>query len=120
MAAFVVGLSFLSLRWLLYFLCKASCAGLYIRNLLMYQILAGKCLQVEAKKVYRALCCKDIRKARKLLFFILLAEIQKAWGGGYYLGPLWKPSLKNTTDGVIAPMIFMAIEGAFGLCLQSN
>ena len=62
----------------------------------MYQILAMKCLKVEALKVYDALAHHDIREARQRLSWLVGRETVA----------------ENTTDGVIAPMIFMAIGGA--------
>ncbi len=112
MAAFVVGLSFFIPALALYFCAKLSPALAFIlETFWMYQILAGKCLQVEAKKVYRALCCKDIRKARKLLSYLVGRDTKKL-GEEDITRAAVETVAENTTDGVIAPLIFMAIGGA--------
>ena len=77
----------------------------------MYQILAMKCLKVEALKVYDALAHQDIALARQRLSWLVgrdtvnlsEEEIVKA---------TVETVAENTTDGVIAPMLFMAIGGA--------
>lgn len=77
----------------------------------MYQILAMKCLKVEALKVYDALTHQDIVLARQRLSWLVgrdtvnlsEEEIVKA---------TVETVAENTTDGVIAPMLFMAIGGA--------
>ena len=77
----------------------------------MYQILAMKCLKVEALKVYDALTHQDIALARQRLSWLVgrdtvnlsEEEIVKA---------TVETVAENTTDGVIAPMLFMAIGGA--------
>lgn len=112
MAAFVVGLSFFIPALALYFCAKLSPALAFIlETFWMYQILAGKCLQVEAKKVYRALCSGDIRKARKLLSYLVGRDTKKL-GAEDITRAAVETVAENTTDGVIAPMIFMAIGGA--------
>lgn len=77
----------------------------------IYQIFATKCLKDESKKVYDALKKKDITLSRKMISYLVgrdttnlsAAEIIKA---------AVETVAENTTDGIIAPMLFIAIGGA--------
>lgn len=77
----------------------------------IYQIFATKCLKDESKKVYDALKKKDMKLSRKMISYLVgrdttnlsAAEIIKA---------AVETVAENTTDGIIAPMLFIAIGGA--------
>lgn len=77
----------------------------------IYQILAAKCLKQESKKVYDALDQNDIEGARRMLSYLVgrdtahlsREEIVKA---------AVETVAENTNDGIIAPMLFIAIGGA--------
>lgn len=77
----------------------------------MYQILAMKSLRVESMKVCTALEENDPDLARKMLSWLVgrdtdnLSEIDIVRGAVETVA-------ENTSDGVVAPLIFMALGGA--------
>jgi adenosylcobinamide-phosphate synthase len=76
-----------------------------------YQILATKSLKVESMSVYQALIGGDLPEARKKLSYIVsrdteqLDELQVAKS-------TIETIAENTSDGVIAPILFIMIGGA--------
>ena len=78
MAAAVVFLSFI-IPWGILWLCGKVHPGLafIVETFWIYEILAGKCLQDEAKKVMEALDSKDIKKARKRLSYLVGRDTKK-------------------------------------------
>ena len=95
-------------------LLGAYCVNLYvgcvIESIMTYQILATKCLKVESMKVYDRLCHGTLEEARKAVSMIVgrdtnsLSESQVAKAAVETVA-------ENTSDGVIAPMIYLAIGG---------
>ena len=77
----------------------------------MYQILAMKCLKVEALKVYDALAHQDIALARQRLSWLVGRDTENLSEEEIVKATV-ETVAENTTDGVVAPMIFMAIGGA--------
>lgn len=77
----------------------------------MYQILAMKCLKVEALKVYDALAHRDIGMARQRLSWLVGRDTENLSEEEIVKATV-ETVAENTTDGVVAPMIFMAIGGA--------
>ena len=86
-------------------------AGWVLNTYLCYQIFATRSLKTESMKVYAALIEEDLEKARHMLSCIVgrdtasLNEEQIAKAAVETVA-------ENTTDGVIAPMMFMLIGGA--------
>ena len=72
MAAGVVLLSFF-IPWGILWLCEKVHTGLafVVETFWIYEILAGRCLQTEARKVMAALKKGDIKKSRKLLSYLV-------------------------------------------------
>lgn len=108
----VVGVTFAVSFFILFGLGKIHPWVRYVvETFWMYQILAMKCLRVESKKVYDAIKQKDLPLSRKMISYLVgrdtsnlsYKEIVKA---------TVETVAENTTDGVLAPMIFMAIGGA--------
>lgn len=108
----VISLSFavpLLILWL------ASMVGVYfkvaVESLFCYQILATKCLKVESMRVYHYLEKNDLPNSRKYLSWIVGRDTAN-------LNPVQitkaavETVAENTSDGVIAPLIFMVIGGA--------
>lgn len=112
MAAGVVLLSFF-IPWGILWLCEKVHAGLafVVETFWIYEILAGRCLQTEARKVMAALKKGDIKKSRKLLSY-LVGRDTKQLDEGEIIKATVETVAENTTDGVIAPLIFIAIGGA--------
>lgn len=84
--------------------------GVVIESIMTYQILATKCLKVESMKVYHALCEGDIRKARHAVAMIVGRDTQQLDETGVAKAAI-ETVAENTSDGVIAPMIYLAIGG---------
>jgi adenosylcobinamide-phosphate synthase (EC 6.3.1.10) len=86
-------------------------AGWVLNTYLCYQIFATRSLKTESMKVHAALVEGDLEKARHMLSYIVgrdtafLNEEQIAKAAVETVA-------ENTSDGVIAPMIFMLIGGA--------
>ncbi len=76
-----------------------------------YQILATKSLRVESMKVYTALKEKGIEEGRKFLSYIVGRDTENLDEKSVVKATV-ETIAENTTDGVIAPLIFMAIGGA--------
>lgn len=84
--------------------------GIGVESVLTYYCLAAKCLKKESMKVYMALNHGTIEQARKAVSMIVgrdtenLSEEQVAKAAVETVA-------ENTSDGVIAPMIFLAAGG---------
>lgn len=77
----------------------------------MYQILAMKCLKIEALKVHDALARQNIALARQRLSWLVGRDTANLSEEEIVKATV-ETVAENTTDGVIAPMLFMAIGGA--------
>ncbi|MDD2481572.1 MAG: adenosylcobinamide-phosphate synthase CbiB [Lutispora sp.] len=85
--------------------------GYFISILIMYTCLAGRCLDKEGTKIMAALESKDVKRARKLLSYIVgrdtdnldESEIARA---------VIETVAENTSDGIIAPLFYMFLGGA--------
>lgn len=82
-----------------------------IASIFCYQILATKCLKTESMRVYKYLRVDDMPNSRKYLSWIVgrdTANLDKV--------QITKATIEtiaeNTSDGVIAPLIYMIIGGA--------
>ncbi len=88
-------------------------AGIGLEAVLCYQMMAAKCLQVESMKVYDALCGRDLEKSRYFVSMIVGRDTERLDEQGVIRASIETVS-ENTSDGVIAPLIFMAVFGAAG------
>lgn len=77
----------------------------------IYQILAAKCLKDESKKVYDALKKKDIKLSRKMISYLVGRDTTNL-SADEIIRAAVETVAENTTDGIIAPMLFIAIGGA--------
>ena len=77
----------------------------------MYQIFAVKCLKDESMKVYRALKQHDLGLSRRMISYLVGRDTSELTGEEITKAAV-ETVAENTTDGVIAPMIFMAVGGA--------
>lgn len=80
---------------------------------LCYQMLAMKSLRVESMKVYHALMKQDIEGARQAVSMIVGRDTEKLSEEGITKAAV-ETVAENTSDGVIAPLIYMALFGACG------
>lgn len=85
-------------------------AGCIIEGIMTYQILATKCLKVESMKVYEALKKDDLEGARYAVSMIVGRDTQVLDATGVAKAAV-ETVAENTSDGVIAPLIYLAIGG---------
>ena len=85
--------------------------GLILETIMCAQILATKSLAQESRKVYAALKTGDLEKARYAVSMIVGRDTQRLDEAGVARAAV-ETVAENTSDGVIAPMLFLAIGGA--------
>jgi adenosylcobinamide-phosphate synthase len=96
---------------LLYFAYKASpLLGLVVESIMSYQMLATKCLKLESMKVYAKLKEGDLPGARKAVSMIVGRDTQVLDEIGVAKAAI-ETVAENTSDGIIAPMLCLAIGG---------
>ena len=97
----ILWLSYGASRWL----------GLLLETIMCAQILATKSLKMESMKVYDALKTGDLEKARYAVSMIVGRDTQRLDEAGVARAAV-ETVAENTSDGIIAPMLFLAIGGA--------
>lgn len=85
-------------------------AGCIIEGIMTYQILATKCLKVESMKVYKALKKDDLEGARYAVSMIVGRDTKVLDMTGVTKAAV-ETVAENTSDGVAAPLFYMAIGG---------
>ena len=85
-------------------------AGIAIETIMTYQILATKCLETESMKVYQCLKNQDLAGARKAVSMIVGRDTECLDEEGVAKAAI-ETVAENTSDGVIAPMLYTAIGG---------
>ena len=89
--------------------------GLWLRFLaeaiLCFQLLATRSLKGESMKVYKALKAGDLEGARYAVSMIVGRDTQRLDEAGVARAAV-ETVAENASDGVIAPLIFLAIGGA--------
>lgn len=88
-------------------------AGLILESFWCYQLLATKALKVESMRVYKALTRDTLEKARKEVSMIVGRDTQNLTEAGVAKAAV-ETVAENTSDGIIAPLLFMMIGGASG------
>ena len=84
--------------------------GCAMEAIMTYQILATKCLKVESMKVYEQLQKQDLPAARKAVSMIVGRDTEQLDETGVAKAAI-ETVAENASDGVIAPMIYLAIGG---------
>lgn len=84
--------------------------GAVIEAIMTYQILAAKCLRVESMKVYKSLETEDIEASRKAVSMIVGRDTNVLDDEGVTKAAI-ETVAENTSDGIIAPMIYTALGG---------
>ena len=79
--------------------------------LLCYQLLAAKSLRDESDKVYEALKAGDLPGARHAVSMIVGRDTERLDEAGVARAAV-ETVAENASDGVIAPLIFLALGGA--------
>jgi adenosylcobinamide-phosphate synthase len=107
----VGGISFL-IPFVLLKLTKAFPLIYHILNILIiWTTLAAKCLHKEAGKIYEALKNNDIEEAKKKLSYIVGRDTMNLNASEIIRADV-ETVAENTSDGVIAPLLFAMIGGA--------
>ncbi|MDD3279149.1 MAG: cobalamin biosynthesis protein, partial [Lachnospiraceae bacterium] len=102
--------------WLLLWLCYNRIgwwAGFLLETFWCYQLLATKALKVESMRVYEALKKDTLESARKTVAMIVGRDTQSLSEAGVAKAAV-ETVAENTSDGVIAPLLFLMIGGAAG------
>lgn len=84
--------------------------GVMVETIMTYQILATKCLKVESMKVYQCLKYQTLEEARKAVSMIVGRDTQCLNEEGVAKAAI-ETVAENTSDGVIAPMLYTALGG---------
>ena len=84
--------------------------GLVVEIIMTYQILAVKCLKVESMKVYDCLKQEHLPEARKAVSMIVGRDTDVLDEIGVAKAAI-ETVAENTSDGVIAPMLYLALGG---------
>lgn len=84
--------------------------GIAVETVMTYQILATKCLKVESMKVYYCLKDKTLPEARKAVSMIVGRDTDCLDEEGVAKAAI-ETVAENTSDGVIAPMLYTALGG---------
>ena len=84
--------------------------GCAVEAIMTYQILATKCLKVESMKVCEQLQKQDLPAARKAVSMIVGRDTEQLDETGVAKAAI-ETVAENASDGVIAPMIYLAIGG---------
>ncbi len=96
----------------LYFAARLSpVLEVIISSIFCYQILAAKCLRTESMRVYYQLKNGDLPNARKYLSWIVGRDTENLTEDGITRAAV-ETVAENTSDGVVAPLIFLVIGGA--------
>ena len=84
--------------------------GMVIEAVMTYQILAARCLQVESSKVWKQLTVGSLEGARKAVSMIVGRDTEHLTEEGVAKAAI-ETVAENTSDGVIAPMLYTALGG---------
>ncbi len=85
-------------------------------SILCYYMLAARCLRNESEKVRKAAENKDIEGARQAVSMIVGRDTAVLDEAGILRAAV-ETVAENTSDGVTAPLFYMAIGGGIGGCL---
>lgn len=85
-------------------------AGMAVEAVMTYQILAARCLKVESMKVYYSLKNQTLAEARAAVSMIVGRDTDCLDEEGVAKAAI-ETVAENTSDGVIAPMLYTALGG---------
>ena len=112
LTAFVVSISFGLSYGIIYIAGKIHpWLGLALQIFWSYQILAAKCLKTESMKVYNALKSGDLKEARIQISYLVGRDTQNLSEEEVAKATI-ETVAENTSDGVVAPLLFIALGGA--------
>ncbi len=93
--------------------------GLIIESILCYYFFAAKCLYKESMKVYTAIKKEDIEEARKAVSMIVGRDTESLDREGIIKAAV-ETVAENSSDGVTAPLLFIAVGGAAAGCFYKS
>lgn len=94
-------------------------AGAVVETIMTYQILAMRSLKVESMKVYEQLAAGNLQGARQAVSMIVGRDTEALDVTGVAKAAV-ETVAENTSDGVIAPMLFLAVGGpVFGFVYKA-
>ena len=85
--------------------------GIVTESILCFYMLAARCLYNETMKVYHAIESDDTESARKAVSMIVGRDTKKLDRKGIIRAAV-ETSAENTSDGITAPIFYMAFGGA--------
>ncbi len=85
--------------------------ALAVESIMCYQMLATKALKDESMKVYDALVAGDLAAARSAVSMIVGRDVERLDAAGVTRAAV-ETVAENASDGVVAPLLFMAVGGA--------
>lgn len=94
-------------------------AGFALETFWCYQLLATKSLKVESMRVYDAVKSGDVEKARYAVSMIVGRDTKSLSMEGVTKAAV-ETVAENSSDGIIAPLLFMMIGGAVGAFLYKS
>lgn len=109
----IVSLVSAAIPWLILQFCGKYSINLRIiaESIMCWQILAIRSLRDESMKVYHALNTDSLEAARQAVSMIVGRDTEKLYEKGVIRATV-ETVAENTSDGIIAPMLFIAIGGA--------
>ena len=85
--------------------------GLAAESIMCWQILATRSLRTESMKVFRAVKTGDLTSSRRAVSMIVGRDTERLDEAGVIRAAV-ETVAENTSDGVVAPMLFLAVGGA--------
>ena len=115
MLVFMVTGASTTVPFVILMLCEAICPvlRLIVESIMCYQLLATKSLKTESMKVHKELVKDDLPAARYAVSMIVGRDTECLTEEGVAKAAV-ETVAENTSDGIIAPMIFMTLFGAVG------
>lgn len=85
--------------------------GITAESVMCWYLIAPKCLKTESMKVYKTVAENDIEKSRKAVSMIVGRDTERLDFEGIIKATV-ETVAENTSDGVTAPIFYMAFGGA--------
>ncbi len=110
----VTGAASGAILWTAYFL--SPYVGFLIESIMCGQMMAWRSLREESMKVYKAFSNGDVEGARHAVSMIVGRDTKELSEEGITKAAV-ETVAENTSDGIIAPLLFMALFGGVGVFL---
>lgn len=119
MALIIMTLSFIVPLCIIFSAYKINLLlGIAVESVMGYYLLAARCLEKESMKVYQAIDNHDIEKSRKAVSMIVGRDTKNLDEKGIIKAAV-ETVAENTSDGVTAPMFYMAFGVPLGYLYKS-